>query len=1855
MHIIRKFCYLSFLFVSIFHSSANAKDSIGFYYPDAFDTRMANYEKLVVNAEAFTLEQITELADQGTELIAYITIGESDELLTGNGLGPGGYASWYFDQDGDGQPDKNGNWESYFVNTADPEWKTHIFSKIDELAALGISGLFLDTVDTVDLYPESTDGMVDLIESMNEKVNSTEFVAINGKSLIIVQNRGFTVMDRTAPFIDALLFESFTGSYQWEPFEYLIDNSEWTTAMADTINELRINNTHLDVWTLDYRNENDVDSLAEFLRRAARNGFKVSTSDVYITRLDEINLNSASSPALSSVDFTVTPDLTNSSIEFTINPVIDLTAPNNNVQVYIHNPNGSLTYHSGDIIANYLIDGGALHEYVGDGTSWAWNDLGAELQITETVNDYTVEIINATQYGITEANYVESFSQVLDENWLNIEDVAAANITSQFKEVSLDWTKNIIQLFLHNSNINAVYDTDGVIGNFLIESGNLYEYVGDGTSWEWNVITTDLPLYESDVDYFIEILNPDYFGINPDNHIATYSKILDENWNVVEQVAVDSIVTKFRGSSLTLYSISDTLDDLIFTLDVDSNIDLNNHLVETFVNTHSGNAIYTSGGITADYLVSGGVLYQYTGTGIDWVWSVISETIVETKTVNSFSFNLPKSNINISSNHFIESIIYVHGDGTIDDDVSKAVRFVTQGRDNSFDKNLPGALDIISLTAEDVETSLQISLSTREVPTIDDHYTIYIDNKNSTGFAYFDINAAYMIQDDGLYQYTGTGTDWSWAWVQGLTNLAPTENTIQYQIETLLLSLNNGDSYFLLGVTADVGWNTADISSTYNSVINQRFQIVETDYLVYEASDGTLYLVSQTSNDVYKIVEGEGERNIYLSSLDEFNLAVTILLTSYSIEFFDYDADGELDLMLSPISGSELNYILVYNINAFEHQVHVESIDREIGDLSMEVQDVSDAVVLNNSRPVTTDVVGTLNSSAQISNGQVSYNVPIKLPPGRKGMHPNVSLSYSSGARSGIAGVGWQLTATSSITRCSASWVEDSKTGRVNLSDDDRLCLNGKKLILVDGQYGANNSEYRTVEESFQKVMLLGGSYSNQSSYFHVIDKSGRETYYGETSNSILVLNNTTPFQWSIERVIDNSVTENTILYDYSNSSGELLLTDIFYTGQGTVTGNRTVHFEYEDREDKSFQYISGGLLSSGQRLKEIVSSIDSVSVSKYYLSYETTTSAVTNRTRLESITQCGFESLAEKCLPSKIFDYSGQSQSFNKVESTNTLFNNDAPHSLANQLLGDYNNDGILDFVRNKNLHLMSIENNQLEFLKVIELPFISISPDLGEQFKLGQLDFDGDGQLDILGLTSSGLTVASLNSAQDGFIQTHLNIPMNCSVKVLSLQTYMGRINYGLDYKHASACRADAIPDKTGGFYLFHRSSSGSGMKLSRIHKSCTNNLCSTQSLPGIYDLDESYTIHDPDLADFRIMDFDGDGDPDLTRLVKNGDSVELVVITHNQNGSGANTASSFTKSTITLQQDMTWVLAAGGHHWIDANGDGLKDLLIFDTTWKLYLNQGGALAAVIDTGIIEIERADKLTNQLRPSYTTHGSIKIVDFNGDGLEDFMFLDRDVNSRNCLADRRRSFCKEGTGSESFSIHDFNISALAHGKYSVYLSSVTGNGNVEFQLKETEIEGTSSYFYPLDIDSDGVLDFIGAKWVHDYTISDTSQELQPTKVYFYFGQIDSQSIQPDYLLSAQDDTTVNSFGLKDEFEYQSYIRHRIDKVGTSQVDNSDLVGGEYYRIPSSQMVAIEHRVNNVLSGQNITNYEYSDPVFHQSGLGFLGFESIKEVDHAKGVTREAFYRMDYPLNGRKTSSTLRETSDNSVLKSETLM
>lgn len=167
---------------------------------------------------------------------------------------------------------------------------------------------------------------------------------------------------------------------------------------------------------------------------------------------------------------------------------------------------------------------------------------------------------------------------------------------------------------------------------------------------------------------------------------------------------------------------------------------------------------------------------------------------------------------------------------------------------------------------------------------------------------------------------------------------------------------------------------------------------------------------------------------------------------------------------------------------------------------------VADVSLINSAPALPANYIGATAGQAGVSGGTATYSVPVAIPPGRNGVQPNVSLSYSAKGGNGLLGVGWSLSAGSAIARCGATYAQDGFTHSVQYDlGKDRLCLNGSRLVAVSGGYGYMGAVYRTEVDQFVRVTQHGGSLDDSTTWFSAEYKDGSVAYFGRTSQSQVV------------------------------------------------------------------------------------------------------------------------------------------------------------------------------------------------------------------------------------------------------------------------------------------------------------------------------------------------------------------------------------------------------------------------------------------------------------------------------------------------------------------------------------------------------------------------------------------------------------------------------------------------------------------------------------------------------------------------------------------------------------------------------
>jgi len=327
-------------------------------------------------------------------------------------------------------------------------------------------------------------------------------------------------------------------------------------------------------------------------------------------------------------------------------------------------------------------------------------------------------------------------------------------------------------------------------------------------------------------------------------------------------------------------------------------------------------------------------------------------------------------------------------------------------------------------------------------------------------------------------------------------------------------------------------------------------------------------------------------------------------------------------------------------------------------------------------------VPGTSNVSG---SGAFGYTIPITVPPGTAGAVPNLALSYSSQGGDGIVGLGWGVSGISTITHCPRTLAQDNLHGGVNYDTNDRFCLDGARLILISGTYGADGSVYRTEIDHFSKIVAHGAA-GNAPSWFEVHTPAGLDLQYGNTTNSqILAVGKTTARAWGLNQVTDPKGNYYTVTYINDTTNGQFYPSRIDYTGNASASlaTYNSVQFSYTTRPDIIPTYQAGSLIQNTVLLTDIKTYNGSTLVLDYQLAYNLASSNASHN-ELKSVTLCDGSA---NCVAPTTFGWQG---------SRDTLTMTGTAIGIAQGFAitpGDFNADGLTDVVMNN-----GIVNEELE-----------------------------------------------------------------------------------------------------------------------------------------------------------------------------------------------------------------------------------------------------------------------------------------------------------------------------------------------------------------------------------------------------------------------------------------------------------------------------------------------------------------------------------------------------------------------------
>lgn len=854
-------------------------------------------------------------------------------------------------------------------------------------------------------------------------------------------------------------------------------------------------------------------------------------------------------------------------------------------------------------------------------------------------------------------------------------------------------------------------------------------------------------------------------------------------------------------------------------------------------------------------------------------------------------------------------------------------------------------------------------------------------------------------------------------------------------------------------------------------------------------------------------------------------------------------------------------------------------------------------------------------------SGAATYTLALSLPDGIAGVTPSVALSYSSQGSNSIAGQGWGISASSAVTRCHDTTFTDGHTKPTKLNAEDKFCLNGQRLMVVDGVYGAPGSEYKTEIDSYRFIYAVNGTTGNPA-YFDVVGKDGTLRRYGATAESKVNLGGAT-LSWALSSTEDNM--GNAVNYHYSGGKENHQLDEISY-----AAGVAKINFYYADRPDVKVGYMNGHRLVSNKRLDRIEVSDSGDVFREYRLTYLKVT-ADNRVSRLHRIQECA--DIGANCLAPLEFEWQTQLLGVADTPMEFTPAVGDKQHLLTFKP-ADINGDGCHDIVYGwiqvhsssytsyKTSYSLSTDNCTA-FLPIQEFATNVVSS-ANDSYQVEVLDYNSDGYSDI---------ALRYSDTQDWKI-------------------YLSRPDADGNWRLLN----DGFYSGTSGKFFIDVDSDGLVDNVSETEARLMKKLIEPNAATGSnYGFVGTKALGgEGDLKAFG--DFNGDGSVDFIKrtLVNEGSNSTYRYSFWVQTPEGVELMDALDFTTITVGCDPfnyyectpnVIAVNVGEILVADINSDGLSDVIFeVNNNYRLYINEGDGFAESQTLPLTSTELQVPGENfKLQPSLIDHnrdgypdlywhdrtnatlnvalwiageevfGAPQVVQTEVEALSSYAFMDLNGDGARDLVEMVNAYEKDTDEDKSVKVfpsldrRDHNlITAFSNG----FGSTTTINYermNISSHYTRTTVEapgGIPNYFaeYNLCLDS----------------ISDSETTLHPS----------CKDIDYAFIFGLQSNP-LNAEADSDEF-YRAVFSVNSAMPIVASVESSAPIAGDF-------------------SNTSQVDYVYTDARIQAGGRGFLGFETLSTIDVQTGVITTTTYHQDFPFIGRPKSTAVK-TSEGELLK-----
>lgn len=690
----------------------------------------------------------------------------------------------------------------------------------------------------------------------------------------------------------------------------------------------------------------------------------------------------------------------------------------------------------------------------------------------------------------------------------------------------------------------------------------------------------------------------------------------------------------------------------------------------------------------------------------------------------------------------------------------------------------------------------------------------------------------------------------------------------------------------------------------------------------------------------------------------------------------------------------------------------------------------------------TSYMAGTTQGALNVSQvGSATYAIPINVMSGAGGLTPTISLMYSSNSGFGMAGYGWQVGGISFIGRSGKNYYNDGTTTGVSLSSNDKFLLDGQRLILTSGNYGADGAIYHTEEDVFSNISSIGALGSGPEK-FALITKSGLQNLYGYTvDGKQQIPGYNEVLNWYVTQTSD--LYGNLISYSYLKDNNMVYPSEINY-------GPNKITFTYTTRTDVTYAYLKGQKIQQTLLLDKITVAYNNNVVRSYQMKYNLLSDNYNSYSVLNEVIEFGTGS---NRLNSTVFSYqtpanvsitrSDHYTNYDKIKFPNLMYSGDFNGDGKADLLCVSNEGGGMSFM--SGAQTSSSENQELvsEATNSVQVPLVPITwsgmkmyygdgndnfsnqvssgniIDTGKLDDLQLLDINGDGKDDILyEIVDAGYSTFyyMLNNG------TSFGTPVSITVMANGTNTGMNGKNRRKNNKQENDNQLSGVdydgdgvndilinnPNGDWGIYSF---ANASGQLTSSL-------------IQRVYAYNSSLT------GEILSGDFNGDGKPEIWSVESTGTKI------YSFNGSGLDLL--YTATQVTSNHFFTLG---------DFNADGKTDIFLYGnksgsteydwSNWQVQLSTG--------VGFEQVTIAQKKAN------LKNDNVRLGDFNGDGCTDVL-----VTSKNQSWTGTWIYVTKNRGAD---FYGYNISSYPNEALNYNVADFNGDGRTDYIC--TGVLGTS--------------------------------------------------------------------------------------------------------------------------------------------------------------------------------------------------